>query len=436
MVATPRLVGLIAFGSPIWLLSLASPTVGVVAGAVYLLALLTVCLLDYRSTPDASAIEIERDFGRFSLGTAADVRVRLTNRSKQPLKLIARDELPPGLQQDDPIPEMHLASQAECEFVYHIRPLRRGRYHVENLAFRIRRPGGLVERQVRVSSPAEVRVYPRFSTADEYHLLARISQRDDDVRRPRRVHGRGTDFESLSNYYPGEDPRLVDWKISAKRGHLITRNLQTERGQQISIMIDGGRLMALKIGDFSRFEHALNATVMLSYVAQKRGDSVAVATFSDRVESFVPPLRGTSIMPRVLDSLSTVEVKQVESDYWQVVGQVMDKLKRRSLLIMMADVLDPAGSAGLLLNLTRAASRHLVLCVVLTEPAIAGIADSTPGTIHETYLKAAASHLKLQRQLALDKMRSRGILILEASPEKLNVQLIRRYLEIRKANLQ
>jgi uncharacterized protein (DUF58 family) len=194
--------------------------------------------------------------------------------------------------------------------------------------------------------------------------------------------------------------------------------------------------MALKIGDFSRFEHALNATVMLSYVAQKRGDSVAVATFSDRVESFVPPLRGTSIMPRVLDSLSTVEVKQVESDYWQVVGQVMDKLKRRSLLIMMADVLDPAGSAGLLLNLTRAASRHLVLCVVLTEPAIAGIADSTPGTIHETYLKAAASHLKLQRQLALDKMRSRGILILEASPEKLNVQLIRRYLEIRKANLQ
>jgi uncharacterized protein (DUF58 family) len=331
---------------------------------------------------------------------------------------------------------MRLPGQSDCEFVYRIRPLQRGRHQLGHLALRIRRPGALVERQVRVPAAAEIRVYPRFSTTEEYQLLARISQRDEDVRRPRRVHGRGTDFESLSTYYPGEDLRLVDWKISAKRGYLITRNLQTERGQQISVMIDGGRLMALKIGEFSRFEHALNATVMLSYVAQKRGDSVAVSTFSDRVESFVPPLRGSSIMPRVLDSLSIVEVKQVESDYWQVVGQVMDKLKRRSLIIMMTDVLDAAGSAGLLMNLTRAAMRHLVLCVALTEPRIATIAESEPHTIHDTYLKAAASHLKLQRQLALDKMRSRGILTLEASPDKLTVQLVRRYLEIRKANLQ
>ncbi|PYO57643.1 MAG: DUF58 domain-containing protein, partial [Candidatus Rokuibacteriota bacterium] len=101
-------------------------------------------------------------------------------------------------------------------------------------------------RQLRIPAAADVRVYPRFATAHEYHLLPRIKERDEDARRPRRVHGRGTDFESLSNYYPGEDLRMVDWKISAKRGHLITRNLQTERGQQISVMIDGGRLMALK----------------------------------------------------------------------------------------------------------------------------------------------------------------------------------------------
>lgn len=347
-----------------------------------------------------------------------------------------RDELPGALERLAPIPEMHLPGSGECEFAYPIQPLRRGHYRIESMAVRIRRPGAFMGKQLRISSPADIRVYPRFSTADEYRLLARISQRDEDVRRPRRVHGRGTDFESLSNYYPGEDLRMIDWKISAKRGHLITRNLQTERGQQISIMIDGGRLMALKIGEYSRFEHALNATVMLSYVAQKRGDAIAVSTFSDRVESFLPPTRGKSIMPRVLESLSTVQVKQVESDYWQVVGQVMDKLKRRSLLIMMTDVLDSAGSAGLLLNLTRAASRHLVLCVVLNEPKISSIAESEPETIQQTYLKAAAAHLVLQRQLALEKMRSRGILTLEASPEKLTVQLIRRYLEIRRANLQ
>src|SRR5262249_51962098 len=123
-------------------------------------------------------------------------------------------------------------------------------------------------------------------------------------------------------------------------------------------------------------------------------------------------------------------------DYWQVVGQVMDRLKRRSLLIMITDLLDVAGAAGLMVNLTRAASRHLVLCVVLAEPRIAEIAESDPETVEDAYLKAGASHLKLQRQLALEKMRNRGILTLEASPDRLTIQLIRRYLEIRKANLQ
>jgi uncharacterized protein (DUF58 family) len=435
MVPTIRLVRFIALGSPLWLLSFVFPA-GWLAAVMYLLVLGAVCFVDCRSTPAASTLEIERDFGRFALGGVTDMRISLKNRSKQFIQVAVRDELPAGLERLAPIPEAHLPGSGECEFAYPIRGLRRGHHRIESMTVRIRRPGAFIEKQLRISSAADIRVYPRFSTADEYHLLARISQRDEDVRRPRRVHGRGTDFESLSNYYPGEDLRMVDWKISAKRGHLITRNLQTERGQQISIMIDGGRLMALKIGEYSRFEHALNATVMLSYVAQKRGDAIAVSTFSDRVESFVPPTRGTSIMPRVLESLSTVEVKQVESDYWQVVGQVMDKLKRRSLLIMMTDVLDSAGSAGLLVNLTRAASRHLVLCVVLNEPKISWIAESEPDSIQQTYMKAAAAHLMLQRQLALEKMRSRGILILEASPDKLTVQLIRRYLEIRRANLQ
>lgn len=435
MVPTIRLVRFIAFGSPLWLLAFVFPA-GWFAAVVYLVALAAVCFVDYRSIPQANALEIERDFGRFALGGVTDMRISLKNRSKQLIEVSMRDELPGALEQLRPIPEVHMPGSSECELAYPIRPVRRGHYRIESMAVRIRRPGAFMGKQLRISNPADIRVYPRFSTADEYHLLARISQRDEDVRRPRRIHGRGTDFESLSNYYPGEDLRMVDWKISAKRGHLISRNLQTERGQQISIMIDGGRLMALKIGEYSRFEHALNATVMLSYVAQKRGDAIAVSSFSDRVESFVPPTRGTSIMPRVLESLSTVEVKQVESDYWQVVGQVMDKLKRRSLLIMMTDVLDSAGSAGLLVNLTRAASRHLVLCVVLNEPEISRIAESEPETIQQTYLKAAAAHLVLRRQLALEKMRSRGILTLEASPNKLTVQLIRRYLEIRRANLQ
>lgn len=435
LVPTVRLVRWIALGAPLWLIALAIPA-GWVVGAAYMILLASICVIDYLAVPNAAGFHAERSFGRFSLGAVTDMRVVLTNPGKNALRISMRDELPTGLRQIAPIPTVEIPARGESDQAYQVRSERRGRYRLESFVMRAGRPGALMERQLRIHVPGEVRVYPRFATSDEVRLLARINQQDETVRRPRRIYGRGTDFESLLTYSPGEDLRTVDWKVSAKRGFLVSRNLQTERGQQISVMIDGGRRMAESIGEYSRFEYALNAAVMLSHVAQRRGDAVAVSTFSDRVDSFVPPTRGATIMRRVLESLYSVEVRQVETDYWQVVGQVMDRLKRRSLMIMMTDVLDAASSAGLMINLSRAASRHLVLCVVLTEPRIAAMAAADPENLQDAYAKAAACHVKLQRHLALETMRSKGILVLETSPEQLTVQLIRRYLEIRRANLQ
>jgi uncharacterized protein (DUF58 family) len=301
---------------------------------------------------------------------------------------------------------------------------------------RVERPGALVQQQMHFPLPDAVKVYPQFVGVRDYALLARIDQRDEVVRRPRTLRGSGTDFESLRPYVPGDDIRRVDWKASARRNTLISRNLQVEKGQQVAVLIDAGRLMTEQIGALSRFEHALNATVMLSYVAQQRGDSIAVATFSNRLESFLPPTRGPRIMPQVLESLYQVQPRTLESDYWQVVAEMMHLLKRRSLVIMLTDVLDTASSAGLMSNLVRAAARHLVLCVVMEDPAIVETATALPPDLNATYAKAAASQLILQRHLALEQMRARGILVLESPPGRFSIQLVRRYLAIRQEDLQ
>jgi uncharacterized protein (DUF58 family) len=147
-------------------------------------------------------------------------------------------------------------------------------------------------------------------------------------------------------------------------------------------------------------------------------------------------VRGPSLVSRVLESVYAVQVRPVESDYWQVIAEMMSMLRRRSLVVLLTDVLDAAASAGLINNLTRAAARHLVLCVVLSEPRIREIAELIPTTVEQTYQKAAACDLRRRRRLALEHMRSRGILVLETDPEHLNVQLVQRYLEIRQADLQ
>ena len=190
MVPTLRLVQLIALGSPLWLLSAAFPA-GWLVGVAYLALLGVVAVAHYRAIPGPAAFDVARDFGRFSLGAVTEVRVSLTNRSRHVLDVSVRDELPAALLQVTPIPGLRLAAKAQGECADQVRARRRGRYRLESVVVRARRPGALIARQLRIPAPVDVRVYPRFATAHEYHLLPRIKERDEDARRPRLGHAAG-----------------------------------------------------------------------------------------------------------------------------------------------------------------------------------------------------------------------------------------------------
>ena len=436
LLPTLRLLRLLVLGAPLWLLALLFPG-GWLAGWLYLALVIALCWRDAGTLPAAAMLMAERRLPpRFSLDVEQSIELVIKNLAARPLQIAARDEAPEIFEVRADWPPVTVPPGGEARLSYTVRPLLRGAYDFGNIVLRVQGELGLLQKQLALSAADSAKVYPNFRGADQYKLLAQIDRRDEVVRKPRPFKAAGTDFESLRPYISGEDPRNIDWKATARRGAAISRNKQVERGQQLAVLLDAGRLMAETVGKYSRLEHALNAAVMLSYVVQKRGDALAVASFSNKIESFLPTLRGAALMPRVLESLYAVQVRPVESDYWQAIAQVMNLLNRRSLVILLTDVLDASASAGLINNLARAAERHLVLCVVLSEPAIAEIARSIPATVEETYRKAAACDQLRRRRLALESMRARGILVLETDPAHLSVHLVKRYLEIRQANLQ
>ncbi|HEY7217969.1 MAG TPA: DUF58 domain-containing protein [Candidatus Binatia bacterium] len=436
LIPSLRLIRLVALGAPLWLLALFIPA-GWLAGLFYLALSAALCWRDCRTIPEPAQISARRELPhRFALGVDHTVELILRNRTALPIVALVRDELSDSFELRTDLPSVRIPGNGEAHLQYVVRPLKRGAHPFGAIVIRVQGQRGLMQRQMALAVDDTVKVYPNFRGADQYHLLAKIDQREEITRKPRPFKAAGTDFESLRPYISGEDPRNVDWKATARRGLLISRNRQVEKGQQLAVLLDAGRLMAETIGERSRLEHALDATVMLSYVAQKRGDALAAASFSNKLESFMPPVRGPSLLPRILESLYTVHARPVESDYWQVIAQVMAMLRRRSLIILLTDVLDATASAGLVHNLARAAERHLVLCVVLTEPLIGAIARSAPATVEDTYRKAAACDQLRRRWLALENMRSRGILVLETDPAHLSTHLVKRYLEIRQADLQ
>jgi uncharacterized protein (DUF58 family) len=218
----------------------------------------------------------------------------------------------------------------------------------------------------------------------------------------------------------------------------VSRTFRVDRGQQLTILLDGGRFMAERLGDATRFEHAVNAAVMLSSTAQTRGDSVSVACFSNRMEAFLPAIRGKDTVARVLETLADVQPRAVESDYWHVFSQVLARLRKRCLIVLFCEVLDRASSAALLHSLARSAAKHLILAVVLVDERVGAAAEERAAPVADAagiYRRAAASHVVLERILALNEMRSRGILVLETAPERLSLDVINRYLGIRKTSV-
>jgi uncharacterized protein (DUF58 family) len=436
LIPSLRLIRIVAVSAPLWLLAVVVPG-GWLAAVGFLLLLVALCARDVGSAPRAGQLRAFRQLPRrFSHGEECSVELILVNDSPSRVRVFVRDEVPDALELLTPLAPVEVPVQGWATCAYTVRAVRRGAHEFGDVVVRVQHGPGLLLKQMTLLTPDRIQIYPRFRGVDDYDLLARIDQRDEIVRRPRRVQGAGTDFESLRPYLPGEDLRNIDWKATARRAALISRQRQVERGQQVALMIDAGRLMAEQIVGFTKLDHAMNAAIMLSHVAQKRGDAIAVACFSNRIESFLPPVRGPVIVPRVLEALYAVEARPVESDYWQVVAEMMSKLTRRSLVIMLTEVLDAASSTGLINNLRRAASRHLVLCVVLTEPRLHALANRVPASLPETFSKAAACDLLRRRRLALERMRAGGILVLETEPARLSVQLVRRYLEIRQADLQ
>lgn len=433
---TPSLIGL-GIGGLCWLPTIALGPSAILLGVVFWIGWLAFTIQQARLTPGKTSVVIERKLPvRFLCGRSASVQVSIENHSRYPLLIQLWDEVPDTFVLDHSFAPMRVDAHQTLRFSYEVKPTKRGIQHYGNCVARISAPGGWIWREEQWDAAEPVKVYPDFQLIAEERLTAKMLFKDWHVKRPRKRRGEGHEFESLRPYVTGDDTRHVDWKASARRQKIIVRQLQVERGQQIAIMLDCGRLMGETISGATRLDHAMNAALMLGQVAGKREDSLALVCFSNRIQAYMPSTKGRRVMHRMMETLYHVDASPVESDYWQVTAEAMHLLKRRSLIVFFTDVLDLAGSVGLANNLARAASRHLVLCVVLSEPGIQKSSRQMPNNLQQVYEKASASNLLIKRHLALEKMRSKGILVLESTPESLTVDLIRRYIEIRMSNLQ
>jgi len=431
MLPAPRLalcflaVSLLLLAGGVW--APLAPAGGLALAALAVYAAIDLCLL-----PRRRGLEIRRRLpGRLSLAEPTSVYFDVRYTGRRPIRLLLAERLPDGFEAGPAVCAATLAPGQETTLTYRLTARRRGAYTLAAADVRIRPAMGLFERQFRLDARSDIQVFPNLANLERYELLLRRGlTREQGLARLRQL-GQGMEFESLRQYGQGDDISRVDWKATAKRSQLIVKNFQPERQQSVIVALDVGRATAGEFAGLSRLDYLVNATLMLAYVVLRQGDWFSLLAFSDRIESYLPPVRGVAKVEKVAEALHNVHPRLVESDYGTACRFLDLKNRKRSLLCLMTDVIDRHASDVVLAYMARFARRHLPLAITLANPEINDLAEQPLAQTPDPYAKAVATDVLTIRQEALLQMRRLGVGVLDVPPDALTAKLINRYLLIK-----
>lgn len=376
----------------------------------------------------AQRVEVERQYlDRLSIGR--DNPVTLTLKSSRPATVQIRDSVPPQFSVSQTTLTAQLNQQTEQEITYAVHPDLRGAFEWGDIQVQQRSPWGLAWHRWRVPQPQTVFVYPDLIGLRSLSLKLAL-QATGRVRQAKQL-GMGTEFAELREYAFGDDPRLIDWKATARRNRPLVKVLEPEQEQTLIILLDRGRLMTSQVQGIKRFDWGLNATLSLALTGIHRGDRVGIGVFDRQIQTWIPPQRGQQHFNRCVEKLTVLQPDFLEPDYVGVVSHLLSQQHRRALVVLITDIVDTTASAELLGAMTRLVPRYLPFCVILRDPQMDQQAQAATPGVTDAYRRAVALDLLSQRATALAVLKHQGVLVLDAAATQVSQGIVDAYLRIK-----
>jgi len=427
---------LVAAGFVILSLSWGRPWLRWVAFA-YDVALITLAIVDARRSKLPQGVSIAREFGgRFAVGAKTEVRINVQNAQAHAISLVIKDEYPARMKLSD-LREgaMRVEAQTSAALVYGLTPPRRGRFEFGQIVVRFLSRWNLVWVETRVGEAVFVKVYPNMRRAREAELKALGARSLVASHRKTSWRGEGREFESMRDYVRGDELRHISWTATARRGKLTTRQYQIERDQTILIAIDGGRLMTARIEQETKLDSAVHAALALMSAAARAGDNAGLLVFGRKIKSYLPPGRGRDHMDAALEALYAVEPDMIEPSYSHALEFIAAHSKRRSLVVLLTDLVDEEGSKELLASLRLLRPRHLPLVVTIADRDLKAVVSNVPENARDLFTQSVAEEIMYLREAALRRVESQGGLALDVTAAALAPSLLEKYLQVKERGL-
>ena len=378
---------------------------------------------------------------RFSNGDANAVRISVESSYPFTVRAEVVDEIPFVFQRRDVSFRTLLTPRGEATIRYELTPTQRGVYGFGRIRVFATTRLGLVERRFTCDAPRDVKVYPSYLMLRQYELLAMSNQLSElGIKRIRRI-GNNTDFEQIKSYVDGDDYRTINWRATARRHELMVNVYQQERSQPLYCIIDKGRMMQQTFnvrqdssGDrrpMTLLDYAINAALVLSYVAVNKQDRAGLITFSAQFSTFVPASCRPGHMQTLLEALYAEQTHFDETDYSALLAGLSRHVSHRSLMVLFTSFTSMAALHRQLSFLRQLNSRHRLLVVFFEDEELRDYAATPALTTEQRCQHAVAEQFLAEQRLVATTLRQYGIPSLLTSPQQLSVNVVNKYLEIK-----
>ncbi|MBI3818277.1 MAG: DUF58 domain-containing protein [Planctomycetes bacterium] len=425
---------LAAAAGAVALVSAAAVAIGPLRPIVYVLDILLIlaCAFDAWSCPRRGGVEAIRRFPR-RVPRGAPVHLQyeirgIDNRTfdGRADSMEIRDETPESvlvLREPAPRPGENGAGYLyESEVV----PRQRGKFIFPALHIRCRSPLRLFMNQFRKPLETALEVDPPVAGLAEGLRRVREMRREAG-RASVRVRGRASAFEQLRDHVDGDEFRTIDWKATARRGHLTVREYRTERNRDVTICIDFGRRMAGRFRGESKCDAALDAGLSLARAALAAGDRVGMIAFAHEPILEIASRRGDAHFQQIFEQSRHLSEIARESNLLALMRYLRARRRKRGFLLIISDLPDPISARRILPALAGAARTHSMLFVAVDDAERRAMEEADVRSTEDVYPLAGARALRAERLQSIAEFRRHGIRAADLTPSEITGPVLDAY---------
>lgn len=400
---------------------------------LYNLACIALLIVDYFISADEAAVSIERcGDEKLLIHEREAIAFKVYNKSDRGLFLTLKDEIPDfHFQIENRLVAGTVPPREKKRFEYFVVPTKRGAFTFGSLHVKCEGRLRLCIKQFKVRLDREYKVYPNMKNLRKYRLTVCNNRLFKQGQRSLRMLGRGTAFESLREYVPGDEYRKINWKATARENKPIVNLYEPEKNQHVHLLIDTGRPMSHTVRGCRKLDMVINTALVLSDIVNQNGDQSALLLFNTEVNKMLMPGKGAGHRNKMMEALYHIDHTNQTSNYDEAFYYLKKKERHRSILFLFTDFDTVEEAEAMLRVLPVISKNNVVVIILIRNESLEGISAQKVKNREDLFNKGVAMELLDERRRIISLLNRKGVLCVECPVEKLEYTVVNKYIQVK-----